>query len=172
MAKTKQQKKEIVKNLSTNIKNAKGVVFSSYIGLKVSDLEELRKSLRTQKAQLYVSKKTLLKLALKENGYQDINVDTMDNGVIVATGEDEVQPAKLVEKFRKTHKDVKFYGGIMEGKFIDTNQVLALAALPGREELLAKLVGSLNSPISGFVNVLAGNLRGLVTVLKAIKDKK
>ena len=63
-------------------------------------------------------------------------------------------------------------GGILEGAFISRDKVLALAALPGRLELLAKTVGTLQAPISGFVNVLAGNIRGLVNVLQAVKDEK
>jgi len=169
MAKTKQQKQEIVKNLTDRLTKAKGVVFSSYIGLKVSELEELRKSLRTKQAEMTVAKKTLLAKSLKDSGFSDIKVENMESGVIVATGTDEVQPAKLVNAFAKTHDKMKFYGGIMEGKYIDIDQVKFLAGLPSKEELLAKLVGSINAPVSGFVNVLAGNLRGLVTVLKAIK---
>ncbi len=60
----------------------------------------------------------------------------------------------------------------MEGKFIDTAMVKKLAALPGKQELFSKIVGSLNAPLSGFVNVLAGNLRGLVQVLNAYKESK
>jgi len=67
---------------------------------------------------------------------------------------------------------VSFLGGILEGKFLSKEEVLALAKLPSKQELYAKVVGSLNAPISGFVNVLAGNIRGLVNVLKAIEEKK
>lgn len=172
MAKNKQQKQEIVADLTKRLKEAKGVVFSSYIGLKVSELEELRKTLRTQKADLMVAKKTLLKRALESSNFKDVKVDNMAGGVIVATGQDEVQPAKVVQAFSKKHEPVKFFGGIMEKKWIDVVKVNALAALPSKDELLAKIVGSINAPVSGFVNILAGNLRGLVNALNAIKDKK
>ncbi len=82
------------------------------------------------------------------------------------------QQQKLVKGFSKKHEDIEFQGGILEGQIIDIEELKKLADLPSREELLAKVVGSLNAPISGFVNVLAGNLRGLVNVLNAIKDNK
>ncbi|MFA6027918.1 MAG: 50S ribosomal protein L10 [Patescibacteria group bacterium] len=172
MAKNKQQKEEIVVDLTKRLKEAKGVVFGSYIGLKVVELEELRKTLRAQKADLMVAKKTLLKRALESSDLKDVKVENMEGGVIVATGADEVQPAKVMQAFSKKHAPVKFFGGIMEKKWIDVEKVNALAALPSKEELLAKIVGSLNAPVSGFVRVLSGNLRGLVQALNAIKEKK
>jgi large subunit ribosomal protein L10 len=81
-------------------------------------------------------------------------------------------PAKLLNQFRAQHEAMKFIGGLLENKYIDAVKVLELANVPGKQELLAKLVGSINSPVSGFVNVLAGNLRGLVQVLKAMSEKK
>ena len=81
-------------------------------------------------------------------------------------------PAKILEQFSKTNGAVKIIGGVIERKFITAAEVIALAKLPSKQELLAKLVGTINAPISGFVNVLAGNLRGFVQVLNAIKDQK
>jgi len=82
---------------------------------------------------------------------------------------------KVLGNFRKDkvrETKIFFLGGLLEGKLISKEQVEALSKLPSKQELYAKLVGSLNAPISGFVNVLGGNLRGLVTVLKAISEKK
>jgi large subunit ribosomal protein L10 len=89
--------------------------------------------------------------------------------------EDEVAPAKVVDTFladKENAGKIAFLGGVLEGRFIDKDQVTALAKIPSREELYAKLVGSMNAPVSGFVNALAGNLRNLVGVLKAIEEKK
>lgn len=172
MPKTKDQKKEIVKKLSQNLTDSKGVVFSTYMGLTVSEMEELRSNLREQDTELMVAKRTLLKKALAESKLEDVDMDAMEGGVAIVTGPDEVQPAKVMDTFAKDHEAVQFFGGIMEGKFIDTAKVKTLAALPTKEELYAKMVGSMNAPVSGFVNVLAGNLRGLVNALSAIKDQK
>jgi large subunit ribosomal protein L10 len=85
---------------------------------------------------------------------------------------DEVSAAKVVHTFAKDNEIVTIYGGILEGKFIDASGVKSLASLPSKQELLAKVVGSLNAPVSGFVNVLAANIRNFVSVLSNIKDKK
>jgi large subunit ribosomal protein L10 len=92
---------------------------------------------------------------------------------LVFSYEDEIAPAKIIAKFKKEfEKKLDFFGGILEGKFITESEMSELASLPSREELYAKVVGSINSPISGFVNALAGNIRNLVYTLSAIKDKK
>jgi len=85
---------------------------------------------------------------------------------------DEVAAAKLIADFAKGREGIEVVGGLLEGSFVDASAINQLSSLPSREELLAKLVGSINMPVSGFVNVLAGNLRGLVYALNAIKESK
>ena len=87
-------------------------------------------------------------------------------------GEDEVSAAKIISKLGKDNENLKMLGGVLEGKAMDQAEITALSKLPSKDELLAKVVGSLKAPISGFVNVLGGNLRGLVYTLKAIKEQK
>jgi large subunit ribosomal protein L10 len=89
----------------------------------------------------------------------------------MAFGSDEVAPAKILVDFAKG-KEMKIYGGLLEGKFITAAKVKELAGLPSKLELIALTVRTIQAPISGFVNVLAGNLRGLVNVLKAVKESK
>ncbi len=172
MAKTKQQKKEALEKISSKLKEAKGIVFSSFTGLTVSQMEELRGKLREENSELIVAKKTLLKKSLQEAGQEDVPVEEFSGGVSMVVGDDEVAPAKVVAEFAKKNEAVEFYGGILEAKYIDENKVKELAKLPSKQELLAKMVGSMKAPISGFANVLSGNLRNLVYVLNAIKDKK
>ena len=172
MPKTKQQKEEAVKLLSDNIKNAKSVVFANFQGLKVKESEELRQKCREQNIGIVASKKTLVKKALADAGF-DVDTKTFEGGVSALFGlEDEVAPAQVVSNFAKDHKVVSFFGGVLEGNFIDAAKVTELSKLPSKQELYAKLVDSINAPVSGFVNVLAGNLRGLVNVLNAVKDAK
>ncbi len=173
MAKTKQQKEQEVKDLTDKLAQAKAVVFASYNSLTVSQTEDLRKSLRQTGSELKMAKKNLLKLALQNNKFTDDIVDNFTGSVTVAFGfDDEIAPAKILAKFSKTNEAMQIFGGILENKFIESNRVQALATLPSKEELLAKLVGSINAPVSGVVNVLAGNLRNLVFVLNAIKTTK
>jgi large subunit ribosomal protein L10 len=172
MAKTRKQKEEMVGMLTDNAKNAKAVVFANFQGLKVKESEELRKECRGQQIAFVASKKTLLGKAFNAAGLT-IETSGFPGSVAAVFGlQDEVVPAQVINKFAKTHKTVEIYGGILEGKFIGADKVVELASLPSKQELLAKLVGSLNAPVSGFVNALAGNLRNLVGVLNNIKETK
>lgn len=174
MPKTKEQKKDIVASLRDKISRSKSVVFANFDKLSVKENEELRNNLKAENGEYYVAKKTLLDLAFGEAKIDGLDIKKMDGRVAAVFGfEDEVAPAKIVDKFKDAHEEkVGFLGGILEEKFIDREEVQALAKLPGRDELYAKIVGSINAPVSGFVNVLAGNMRGLVYVLKAIEEKK
>jgi Ribosomal protein L10 len=174
MPKSKIQKQEILRNLTERIKKSKSIVFTGFNALGVKDNEALRGKLREANGEYYVAKKTLLERALKEQGIENLDTKTLDGKLaVIFSYEDEVSPAKTVDTFRKDKEDkIFFLGGILEGKLLSKTEVEALAKLPSKQELLSRLVGTLNAPVSGFVNVLAGNLRGLVTVLKAIEEKK
>ena len=121
-------------------------------------------------------KKTLLEKAFKDSKIEDLKTREYEGKVAaIFSYEDEVASAKILGEFRKDKEKqdkIFFLGGILENKLLSKDQVEALSLLPSKQELYTKMVGSLNAPISGFVNVLAGNLRGLVTVLKAVSEKK
>ncbi len=169
---TKKQKKDIVKDLSEKLKNSKAVVFSDFKGLKVKDMMAMRKELRSAGVSFNVVKKTLIEIALKDAKLK-MDVKNLEGQIAVAVSSgDEVVAAKIIAKVAKANENLKIVGGILGDKILATDEVNTLASLPGKDELLAKLVGTLNAPISGFVNVLAGNLRGLVQVLKAVADTK
>ncbi|MDO8509767.1 MAG: 50S ribosomal protein L10 [bacterium] len=172
MAINKQQKQETVASLVSGMKAAKGVVFANFQGLTVADSSQLRRDCRQENVSVLAAKKSLLKRACQEAGLTDIDPTIFKGGVATFYGSDEVTPAKIVNTFAKTHEIVSIFGGVLEGKFVDAAQVKRLAMLPSKTELLSKLVGTLNAPVSGFVNVLAGNLRNLVGVLNNIKNAK
>lgn len=173
MAKTKQQKKETIDSLAKKIKGAKSVVVFNCDGLKVIDTWALRDKLRDAKVEVVATKKTLLKLILDKENFKDVDVKAMQGSLAIAiSAEDEVAPAKIIKDFAKDHEQIKFQGGILEGKIVSLETVNELANLPSKIELLAKVVGSIKAPISGFVNVLRGNLSGLINVLNAIKEIK
>lgn len=175
MPKSKIQKQEIFRDLNERIKKSKSIVFAGFNALGVKDNEMLRSKLREENSEYYVAKKTLLNLALQENKVE-VDINSLEGKVAaVFSYEDEVASAKILGNFLKDKEKatkVVFLGGVLDGKFLSRVQVEALSKLPAKQELYAKLVGSLNSPISGFVNVMAGNLRSLVTVLKAVAEKK
>jgi len=172
MAKTKQAKEELLLSLKDKLARAKVCVLMKYQGLKVKESEELRINLRKAGIDMVVPKNTIAKIALKDQGIE-VTGEAFDQPLaMVFAYDDEVKPAKEIVLFGKTHEVLEILGGIYNNKMIDTAVIKSLAALPSREELLAKMVGSINSPLSGFVNVLAGVPRALVTALKQLEIKK
>jgi len=128
---------------------------------------------KKQNAEYIVAKKTLIQKALDKVGIKGIDVKNMQGNISLIIGfEDEIGPAKIAAEFGKTHESLKMLGGIMENKFIELEQVVALSKIPGKRELLGQLVGSLQSPIRGFTTVLVGNLRGFLIALNCIKEQK
>jgi len=173
MAKSKISKVKTLSELTEMVKSARGMVFANYAGLTVKDMQELRRHLRAQGISYEVAKKTLLEKAFKDAGLTDINVKQIQGMVSLATSAtDEVEPAKQVVEFSKTHDKFKVLGGVMESAFIDNTRVLALAKLPSKQQLLGQLVGVIAAPMTGLVRVMQGNLRGLVQVLKARSEKQ
>jgi large subunit ribosomal protein L10 len=175
MSKTKQQKQIILRDLDVKLARSKSIVFASFNALTVKDNEELRGQLWEEQGEFLAIKKTLLTRALSSLEISEKpNVKEFSGQVaIVFAYGDQVAPAKLIQKFQKAHEDkIVFLGGLFDGLLLSANEIQTLANLPSKLELQASLVGTLNAPISGFVNVLAGNLRGLVTVLQAVADQK
>ncbi|MCZ2846155.1 MAG: 50S ribosomal protein L10 [Candidatus Bathyarchaeota archaeon] len=171
MPKTKEEKKQEIDKLKENFSQMKAMVFVNYDKLTVNEINDLRKKLRENKINYFIAKRTLLKRAFKESNLK-IDIDELTGGLGLAFGfKDEVMPAKLMYDFSKEHKELKLIGGIFENKFIDKERVLELAKLPSHGELLAKTVFLFQSPISGLVNVLKGNLNKLVFALKAMQEK-
>ena len=173
MAKSRKQKEVTLADLTERLGKAKSVVFADVKGLTVKDVSDFRRKARTEKVGVLVAKKTLMRLAFKDAGYDGVDPAAIQGSLAMITGEeDEIAPAKLTAEFSKDHEALKIVGGVFERKLVDAKAIGALAKLPGKPELMARLVGSLNSPLSGLVNVMAGNLRGLVNVLNALKDKQ
>lgn len=182
MPKTKAQKAEIVAKVADRLKRMKAAAFSSVSGYTMADADKIRAKANEQNVEVFITKRTLLALAAKEAGIAGMDADGMEGSILTAVGyADEVSAAKLLKELATSKKlenkdkradTMQLVAGILEGRFVNTEEVNKLAALPTKQQLLGQLVGTLNAPVSGFVNVLAGNLRGLVTVLGAIKEKK
>lgn len=170
MAKSRLQKEQTVAELLGYFGSMKSAVFVNYQGLKVKEADELRRSADKEKVTYTVAKKTLITKAIKESGV-DYDAAVLQGMIGVATAADEVAAAKLVADFGKTHESLKILGGVVDGKVVDASIIKALASMPSRHELLGQLVYTVNAPVSGFVNVLAANIRGLMNVLNAVKAK-
>ena len=167
---TKTQKQNLVKDLAERLAKIKAAVFADYTGLSVAKITELRRKLKAQNMEIKVAKKTLIDLAFKQAGVGEVNTKKMTGQIVLVLGyQDEIAPAKTVYEFGKTEEHIKILGGILNNKFFDGQTIISLAKLPSRQELLAKLAGSIASPLSGLINVLQGNLKNLVYVLSQIK---
>lgn len=168
----KKQKQKIIEGLKEKIAGQKAVVFMNFSGLKVKDLFDLRKRLKTVDCRLLVAKKTLMKLAFKEAGIK-VEPKEMEGEIALAFGfKDEILPAKTIYKFSQENENLKISGGFVKSQgleFLNAEQIIELAKLPTKEELLARLVGSISAPISNFVRALNYNIKGLVYLLTTIK---
>lgn len=170
-------KKAIVADLKERLTGAKAAVFTSYSGLTVAQDTELRRKLREAGVSYQVVKNTMTRIAAKEAGLDGL--DDIFNGTtaLAIAGDDVVAPAKVICDFIKENKldeagKLFVKAGILDGRVIDTEEVKALASLPSREVLIAKILGSMQAPISGTVNVLQGVIRNAVYVLEAIRQQK
>lgn len=169
----KESKKQQVTTIKEKFNNSELVIFAEYRGLNVVDDCLLRNSFRSSSAEYCVYKNNLVKLALG-NTIEGIDANVFCGPTSFVFSSDPVAPAKVICDFIKSKEKeiIKIKGGIYQNKFISEAKIKELASLPSREELLTKLVYVLNSPISGFVNVLHATLRKLVYALSAVKDTK
>ena len=172
MPKTRDQKEEILAKTTDRLKRSASVVFVTVEGVKVHELEGIRDALFPQGLQLQVAKNSLFKLALEQLGVE-VPAELLNQPVgMVYSYEDVVAAAKLMAPFVKEVNALNVVGGLMENKYVTVSQVNTLANLPSRDQLLGQLVGTLAAPLSGLVNVLQGNIRGLVTVLGQIAETR
>lgn len=169
MALTKAQKQKILEDLKEKIAKQKAMIFVDFTGLKVKDLSDLRRKLKAADCELKVAKKTLMGITFKA---AKITIETkkLPGEVALVFGyKDPISPAKIVYQFSQANPNLKILAGFFENKFWEAEDIIALAQLPTREELLTKLIGSISAPISNLINILQGNLRNLISIFSQIK---
>lgn len=167
------QKQEFVSELADKIKNAGAGVLVDYKGINVADDTKLRRDLRAAGVEYFVVKNTLLKLACEKVGFEEFYPHLKETTALAISVSDQVAPAKILSEYaKKSNGKFKIKAGFVDGRVINATDVAALAELPPREVLIAQVLGGLNAPISGLVNVLNGNIRGLVVALNAIAEQK
>ncbi|MEK7102723.1 MAG: 50S ribosomal protein L10, partial [Patescibacteria group bacterium] len=138
---------------------------------------DLRAQCDAAQIHCLVAKKTLFAKAFQDAGITELSPRTLEGELAAAFSmADEVAPARLFAKFGKEHEGFSMKAGLLMSqapgaRYMDTKMLMQLSSLPSREELLGKLVGTIQGPLSGMVNVLSGNMRGLVTVFKAMSEK-
>lgn len=166
------RKEQEVSSLKSTFDSAVVTLLAEYKGLTVTQLSDLRRSLREGSSTLKVVKNTLSKKAIEGTPLDVLDPYFVGPIALITSSEDPVSPAKALVKYAETSECLSIKAGFLDGKLLDEKAVINLSKLPGREELLSKLVGSMSAPAQNLVNVLAAVPRQLATVLSAIADQK
>lgn len=161
----------LVEELSKEIRSTGSLVLSDFTGINVEEISELRKRCRANGVTFRVVKNTLVERAVADSDLAGL-VEHFRGPTAIAYSEDMVAPAKVLKDFSKDYGKLALKAGYVDGQVIDAAGVTALAELPGREQLLAMVVGTLQAPISAFARVLNANITGLVRALDQIAKKK
>lgn len=163
---------EQVKDLSESLSRAKAVYFTEYHGLDVGDITKLRSEFYKVDVDYKVAKNTLIKLAAKDNKIEVVD-DLLKGSTALAIAYDEpVSPAKVIKEFKKDNDLPEVKGILFDGEFIPGAEYNRLADLPSKEELLAKLVAMLNSPLQKLVSTLIAPMQNTLGVLNSLKEDK
>ncbi len=159
--KTIAKKQAQVEELAKELKEAKLVLLTDYRGITVTDVTKLRSELRSANAEYRVIKNNIVKRALDANGEKELDSVLEGPVALITSKEDYLAPAKVIYNFTKGHDFYKIKGGVVEGKVMTAEEIITLAKLPSRQELLAKLAGA-----------LLGNITKLAVALDQVKSQK
>lgn len=169
---TKAFKEEKISEIKEKVGKAQVAILTEYKGLSVEEITKLRREIQKVGGDYMVTKNTLAKIAVKGTEYE-IMEDALKGPIAVAFGfEDPVAPAKALAKFIKEAKKGQILGAVLEGKLLSANEAKALAELPSKEEIYAKILGSINSPATGIVGAMNAVMAQLTRAVAAVRDQK
>lgn len=169
---TKAFKQDKVQEIKDVALKAKVAIVSDYRGLSVEEITDLRRRLQKENGEYTVVKNTLAKLAFKDTELEGLEEFLKGPSAIAFGFEDQVSPAKVLTKFIKESKKTEIRGGVLDGKALSAAEVKDLSNLPSKEELYAKILGSINSPASGIANAANGVMRALVLAMEEVRKQK
>ena len=164
-------KQETVAELRQEIERSRTMIVSEYRGLKMKDLADIRRSLRTQNVSYRVVKNRLMSLAA-DGTVREALAPLLTGPTAIAFGTDEATTAKAVIEATRPYRIVRITGGVLGDRTIDADGVTRLATLPGREVLLGRLAGAIQSPTATLAGLLAANIRNLGYALTQVRDQK
>ncbi len=147
-------KKPIVDEIAENVKDAQSVVLVDYRGLTVAQDTELRTQFRTAGVVYKVYKNTMMNFAFKGTEFESLSESLEGPSAIAISKDDATAPARIIAKFAKTAPALEMKGGVIEGNYYDATGMQEIAKIPSREELLSKLLGSIQSPVANFARVI------------------
>ena len=168
-----EEKRQAVAELAELLRNSSALAVADYRGLKVSEMQAVRRSLRASGVQLHIAKNRLLKIAADQAGLEELK-PMLEGPTAVATvsGEEVTLAKALQDAFRPYNKVVSLRGGLLGKRPIDGAGLARMASLPSREVLLGRLAGGMAAPMTGMAGVLSGPIRNLRGVLSAVAEKK
>jgi len=171
VALNREEKAAVIEEVSAQVAQAGSIVLAEYRGLTVEKITQLRKQARESGVYLRVLKNTLVRRAVKDTPYEKL-ADQMVGPLMYGISADPVAPAKLIASFAKANDQLVVKGGAMPNGVRDVAGVRALATMPSREELLAKLLGTMQAPVATFVRTLNEVPTKFVRGLAAVRDKQ
>ncbi|MDR2054736.1 MAG: 50S ribosomal protein L10 [Desulfovibrio sp.] len=166
------EKAAVITKIRAGAENASIAVVVDFKGMPVEEMTRLREKLRGNGAELLVVKNTLARIAFAGSPHEVIKDHFRENCAIALGSHDPVAAAKALTDFARTSKNLVLRHASLDGRFLAAEQIDALARLPGRKELLARTLGTLNAVPTNFVSLLANVIRGMLYALKAIEEKK
>lgn len=168
----KADKQQLVVNLTEQIKESDALFLTNFKGLTFPEITEVRTSVKAQGSDFKVVKNTLLKIALNNNEITDLDEYLKEPTSCAIVKGDVAAVAKEIKKYSKEFDKFEIKAGYLDGNTLTADDVNVLADLPSRDELLAKMLGSINAPVTNFVSLMANIPRSLLNVLTAVKDNK
>jgi large subunit ribosomal protein L10 len=166
------EKQRLVAEIKERLQSAGGVIMADYRGLTVKAMRALRSKLREAGAEITVYKNSLTEIAIRDLGLPSMDEFLEGPTALVFTPEDPVSSAKAMMEFARENKAFSPKGGYIDGAVVSADQIKAIASLPSREELIAKLMGSMLNPVRGFMSMANAPAGALARVLKAVADQK
>ena len=169
---TKAFKSEKISQIKEKMEKAKVAIVTDYKSLSVEEITKLRRSIQKEDGDYMVTKNTLAKIAVKGTEYEVLS-DVLTGPVAIAFGfDDQVEPEKALAKFIKETKKGEILAAAMDGKLLTADEAKALANLPSKQEIYAKILGCINSPASGIANSINAVMSSLTRAVAAVRDQK
>ena len=169
---TKAFKSDKIAQIKEKVEKAQVAIVTEYQGMSVEEITKLRRSLQAEEGDYMVTKNTLAKLAIKGTNYE-LLADALTGPIAIAFGYgDQVAPAKALSKFIKESKKGEIKGAVLDGKWLSADEAKALANIPSKQEIYAKMLGCINSPASGIANSINAVMSSLTRAVAAVRDQK
>ena len=169
---TKAFKDEKIEKIKEKVDKAQVAILTNYQGLTVEEITKLRRSIQKGGGDYMVTKNTLTKIAIKDTQYEVLSESLKGPSAIAFGFEDPVSPAKALSQFIKDAKKGEIVAAVLEGKLLSAQEAKALANLPTKEELYAKMLGCVNSPATGIVGSINAVMAQLTRAMAAVRDQK